>query len=91
MSDPNNPPAFPVHPNCLPGYSGMTLWDWFAGQALAKHDNSATDAANIADAMMAERAKRSAVKPSPAANCNHEHVDSLLGRFPYCIDCGAEW
>lgn len=74
----------------------MTLWDWFAGQALAGLSLCSEDmparcaqaAAQLADGMMAERAKRSAMKPP--ANCKHAHVDSQLGRFPYCIDCGAE-
>jgi len=34
-----NPPAFPIHPginiDLLSGHEGMTLRDWFAGQALA--------------------------------------------------------
>lgn len=40
-TQPDNPPAFPMpaafSPECgtLPGQVGMTLRDWFAGQALA--------------------------------------------------------
>ena len=68
MSASENPPAFP---NILPGsmleHPGMTLRDWFAGQAaggLCAHkfgppswDNIARDAYIVADAMLAERAK----------------------------------
>lgn len=33
---PDNPPAFPLYPgNGFPQQRGMTLRDWFAGQALA--------------------------------------------------------
>lgn len=38
MSAPENPPAFPEVPgdfNAYEGRAGMTLRDWFAGQALA--------------------------------------------------------
>ena len=37
MSDLKNPHAFPLHPSINPGVgnsTGMTLRDWFAGQAL---------------------------------------------------------
>lgn len=43
MNKPNNPPAFPVHRDCIEGnigtkeyyiLGGMSLRDWFAGQAL---------------------------------------------------------
>lgn len=34
MSDPKNPPAFPMGDPVNGGYDGMTLRDWFAGQAL---------------------------------------------------------
>lgn len=73
MSKPNNPPAFPMTGEgySSPKYSqyGMTLRDWFAGQALAGL-SSATDATGLwqtdpvsastrayvyADAMLAER------------------------------------
>lgn len=38
MSEPANPPAFPITPEVWashPDFHGMTLRDWFAGQALA--------------------------------------------------------
>lgn len=35
MSDPKNPPAFPMGDPVNGGYDGMTLRDWFAGQAMA--------------------------------------------------------
>ncbi len=64
-------PAFPVEwvtadgSSCI--YRGMSLRDWFAGQALSalvRYDDGcfipsyATDAYRIADAMLAERAKK---------------------------------
>lgn len=72
MSD--NPPAFPNDPRIQLGddYQGMTLRDYFAGQALAgimasrwftdhapkgKPENVAGKAFEIADAMLAERSK----------------------------------
>jgi hypothetical protein len=67
VSDPNNPPAFPT-PDCSAwdGDSrtqGMSLRDWFAGQALtgllANRSMNLTYAAevayNMADAMLAAR------------------------------------
>lgn len=61
-------PAFPetiaITPSgdVYPGYHGMTLRDWFAGQALAGMVARECDAAPVyayflADAMLAERAK----------------------------------
>lgn len=75
MSDkPENPPAFPTPDQYTPGgqpvmqgSSGMTLRDWFAGQALAGMCAQPTDgnanadaryAYHLADAMLAERAKQ---------------------------------
>ena len=74
MSQPENPSAFPQ--NDFSAYTvdrcGMTLRDWFAGQALVglmshnAHDHCplfgdgepfARDAYLVADAMLAERAK----------------------------------
>ncbi len=66
MTDPNNPPAFPI---AVPSEfqwadSGMTLRDWFAGQALAVlacdfcAEEVAFRAYEYADAMLAERAKK---------------------------------
>ena len=67
-----NPPAFPEVPGDFNGYegrSGMTLRDWFAGQALAcvyrrflpdsdpSLDDLALQAYAIADAMLVERSK----------------------------------
>ncbi|WP_375194680.1 hypothetical protein [Sphingobium sp.] len=75
MSSSNNPSAFPVNtanmpnPGAYEADPGMTLRDWFAGQALAgmmaseagiqpyPHDWAAERAFLIADAMLAERAK----------------------------------
>ena len=80
MSNPINDggPAFPMHPTAVPamasalsgiGYTrGMSLRDWFAGQALAgqiahechedpAYDIYAADAYAFADAMLAARAK----------------------------------
>lgn len=67
MSD-DGGPAFPVDENVLVGSEGMTLRDYFAGQALASvytealnHDMEpscvASDCYLYADAMLAERAK----------------------------------
>lgn len=69
MSAPENPQAFP-HPG-EPGWwdvsAGMSLRDWFAGQALSGmvacatlHATNAEHAAiaySLADSMLAERAK----------------------------------
>lgn len=59
--DHRNPPAFPPP---VPNVSrGMTLRDWFAGQALAtcadleKAKSAAAWAYQVADAMLAERQK----------------------------------
>lgn len=79
MSKHENPPAFPQHDlsayDIGPTYptEGMSLRDWFAGQALVGvvreylhrngfhgdtlHQNLAVHAYRIADAMLAERAK----------------------------------
>jgi hypothetical protein len=57
-------PAFPV--SCPIGNSGMTLRDWFAGQALAGYcvsdlpfqpEGAAEWSYNMADAMLKERDK----------------------------------
>ncbi len=63
---PENPPAFPTHPGWS-GAPGMTLRDWFAGQALAGMMACPTISGDYlllaehsyaaADAMLAERAK----------------------------------
>jgi hypothetical protein len=58
-------PAFPVHDDMMyPTHPGMTLRDWFAGQALASAGSSSLDAVRIAnacyeraDAMLAAREK----------------------------------
>lgn len=72
MSEPENPPAFAAYAeNC--GQVGMTLRDWFAGQAMSSvvrtfadqpignereaYANIAKLSFGIADAMLAERAK----------------------------------
>lgn len=63
----NNPQAFP-HGVLAPSNSGMTLRDYFAGQALAGKcgyasqdaittNHLVTEAFKIADAMLAEREK----------------------------------
>lgn len=74
MSAPENPAAFPLpETDVSHGQYGMSLRDWFAGQALAGllpeyldrngfghatvGQNSAAHAYRIADAMLAERAK----------------------------------
>ncbi len=68
MSKPENPFAFPL---AVPGdcmvqpTDGMTLRDWFAGQAIIGLDaaisgspqNFAAQCYELADAMLAERAK----------------------------------
>lgn len=69
MSTPENPFAFPCNPNVFSSDPGMTLRDWYAGQALAglsaavqvvSPERAAQLAYEAADAMLAERAK---VKP----------------------------
>ncbi len=74
MTKPDGGPAFPVHPGVnrsIPGYAvsyaGMTLRDYFAGQALlglrgdnlfrAKAEELAAISYSLADAMIAERDK----------------------------------
>lgn len=71
-TQPDNPPAFPIVFPTNMHSPGMTLRDWFAGQALANPDLSTrTDsdaltaeqrtsvrAYRYADAMLAERAKK---------------------------------
>lgn len=64
MSMIENPPAFPMASDILGHHEGMTLRDWFAGQALAigyamgepPHE-TAQQAYSYADAMLAERSK----------------------------------
>lgn len=61
-------PAFPTEPNTQSGFyshHGMSLRDWFAGQFIAGNisstrffDELAAEAYGMADAMLAERAKR---------------------------------
>ena len=65
MSEAYNPPAFPMGDPTHGGYDGMTLRDWFAGQALAELISRSDDAHTIlkvtakaylyADAMLAAR------------------------------------
>ena len=65
MSDkPENPQAFPTGDHTHGGHDGMTLRDWFAGQAMQGMlaDGSAWETAKLArdaykaaDAMLAER------------------------------------
>jgi hypothetical protein len=75
MSKENGGPAFPIEVNCAQSGArltmpGMTLRDYFAGQALAgwlasyagvtqviSHDNTAEESYKFADAMLAEREK----------------------------------
>ena len=73
MNAPANPAAFPVFDPGVHGHYGMSLRDWFAGQALSSviascaadslrpHETRermfAEKAYVIADAMLAERAK----------------------------------
>lgn len=66
----NGGPAFPVGSGQWKDFPGMTLRDWFAGQALAgwlayfagtsspmKPENMALESYQFADAMIAERDK----------------------------------
>jgi hypothetical protein len=66
MSKHDNPPAFPTRYADDPLTQGMTLRDWFAGQALAGIMAQSSQALltadarfcyEMADAMLAERAK----------------------------------
>lgn len=70
MSSRDGGPAFPTEPNTQPGFyvhHGMSLRDYFAGQALAgllacgphdcEPDGIAHDAYLFADAMLAQRDK----------------------------------
>jgi hypothetical protein len=65
VSAPSNPPAFPNHPSIqIDGgpnvWIGMTLRDWFAGQALAMSTPDSPKSLAVwvyavADAVLAER------------------------------------
>jgi len=64
MSKPDNPPAFPhADYHDVGVYHGMTLRDYFAGQALLACNRGSSSvefarmAYSIADAMLAERAE----------------------------------
>ena len=71
MSKDDSQPAFPQHIGYATNPEGMTLRDWFAGQALAGFcsmsnrdgewtwdaGSASTRAYEMADAMLAERAK----------------------------------
>jgi len=67
MSKPDNPPAFPCSIHMKGGdklsFPGMTLRDYFAGQALLACNRGSSSvefarmAYSIADAMLAERAE----------------------------------
>lgn len=78
MDNPNAFPEVPADSNAYEGRPGMSLRDWFAGQALiglmshSVHDHCplfgggqpfARDAYIVADAMLAERAKSSDLDP----------------------------
>jgi hypothetical protein len=83
ITNDNGGPAFPAHEfnndsgDYLPVHPGMTLRDYFAGQALAgmcsvwgvednglpKYTSLAGHAYAIAEAMLAERKRRDEVKP----------------------------
>ncbi|WP_420137860.1 hypothetical protein [Sphingomonas sp.] len=84
MGEPENPPAFPQQ--CADAldvgmvHEGMSLRDWFAGQAMshalsatASHDGcynfeaAAHGAYEMADCMLAERASGIAAEPQPDA------------------------
>ncbi len=66
-----NPPAFPYSGDAYANDTGMTLRDWFAGQALAGRmarnsiysnwDDAASDAYEMADAMLRARLPAAAV------------------------------
>lgn len=80
MTNPHNTPAFPTSArgfskeggSIVDSKEGMSMLDWYAGQALAgmlangwacSATEYAMGAYNFADAMMAERAKRRGEKP----------------------------
>lgn len=80
-------------------YFGMSLRDYFAGQALASAlavGHTAKEAAEraytIADAMLSERQPKAvAVEPPPAAKCRHERrVHDAYRQVIKCSDCGHE-
>lgn len=75
MAESDNPPAFPNDPRIQLGddYQGMTLRDWFAGQALSAVRNSkcseeqcAAWAYRQADAMIEERRQRTKAEAEDA-------------------------
>jgi len=65
MTKDNGGPAFPSIQGQMASYAGMSLRDWFAGQALAgfcadpdmKSAHMPSMAYELADAMLAEREK----------------------------------
>lgn len=67
-ASPENPPAFPnpemgkAHFDDVSSYSGMTLRDWFAGQALA--------------GMLADTAVNG--EPDAIAKCCYSQADAML-------------
>ena len=54
MTNPNNPPVFP-HPSGAQGCEGMTLRDYFAGQALAGFLSSPNYTTNVDAALLSTR------------------------------------
>lgn len=73
MAEKYSEPAFPQADERRPSHEGMSLRDWFAGQALVAligngHDKpSAVEYAySTADAMLAERSKPSTPTPMEA-------------------------
>lgn len=79
----NNPPAFPVVAGQQVYSHGMTLRDWFAGQALivatmyqtVTPEDLAKDAYRIADAMLSEREKPNN-RETLTSKAPHGHTDS---------------
>jgi len=68
---PDNPPAFPITPDHVGCGEGMTLRDWFAGQALAGFCANAEVMRSVVD-VDADNA------PSTVANLALAFADALL-------------
>ena len=64
MNKPNNPPAFPCHPDTPPEYDGMTLRDYFA--------------AKVIQGMLASGNLPKTMPDADIAECSYNLADAML-------------